>query len=71
MEEPFWLGLMAVLIVLGILGLGYTLKKHLHFEKFDRLLTDGNNGGSGGEGGKNRQGKTSRSTTGKNYFVPD
>ena len=40
MEEPFWLGLLAVLVVLGILGTGYTLKKHLP-EKFDRMLTDG------------------------------
>ena len=42
-EEPFWLGLLAVLVVLGILGLGYTVKKHLP-DKFDRLLADGQDG---------------------------
>ncbi len=46
MEEPFWLGLLAVLVVLGILGTGYTLKKHLP-DKFDRLLADGNDGAKG------------------------
>ena len=40
MEEPFWLGLLAVLFVLGILGAAYTVKKHLP-EKFDGLLADG------------------------------
>ena len=38
-EEPFWLGLLAVFVVLGILGTGYMLKKHLP-EKFDKYLTE-------------------------------
>jgi hypothetical protein len=40
MEEPFWLGLLAVFVVLGILGIAFMLKKHLP-EKFDKLLADG------------------------------
>ena len=45
MEEPFWLGLLAVLFVLGILGAAYTVKKHLP-EKFDGLLADGAENGA-------------------------
>ncbi len=43
MEEPFWLGLLAVFVVLGILGLGYMLKKHLP-DKFEKILSDGTDG---------------------------
>ena len=49
MEEPFWLGLLAVFIVLGILGTGYLLKKHLP-EKFDKLLTEGPDGNKSKKG---------------------
>ena len=53
MEEPFWLGLLAVLIVLGILGLGYTVKKHLP-DKFDRLIAE--------DGTKTQSAKTSNAS---------
>ena len=39
-EEPFWLGLMAVCIVLLILGIGYYFKKHVP-DKFDKFLSYG------------------------------
>ena len=45
MEEPFWLGLLAVFVVLGILGTGYMLKKHLP-EKFDKYLQEGSSDGT-------------------------
>lgn len=54
MEEPFWLGLLAVFVVLGILGTGFMLKKHLP-DKFDKLFSDGNRDGAG----KTVGGKTS------------
>ena len=40
MEEPFWLGLLAVFIVLSILGIGYYFKKHVP-DKFDKFLSYG------------------------------
>ena len=40
LEEPFWLGLMAVLFVLLILGIGYYFKKHVP-DKFDKFLSYG------------------------------
>jgi len=48
LEEPFWLGLMAVLVVLGILGIGYYFKKHVP-DKFDKFLSYGGGGGDGSE----------------------
>ena len=53
MEEPFWLGLLAVFVVLGILGAGYTVKKHLP-DKFDRLITE--------DGTKTQSAKTSNAS---------
>ena len=53
MEEPFWLGLLAVFVVLGILGAGYTVKKHLP-DKFDRLITE--------DGQKTQSAKTSNAS---------
>ena len=38
MEEPFWLGLLAVCVVLLILGIGYYFKKHVP-DKFDIDVT--------------------------------
>ena len=40
MEEPFWLGLLAVCVVLLILGIGYYFKKH-DPDKFDKFLSYG------------------------------
>ena len=40
MEEPFWLGLLAVCVVLSILGIGYYFKKHVP-DKFDKFLSYG------------------------------
>ena len=40
LEEPFWLGLMAVLFVLLILGIGYYFKEHVP-DKFDKFLSYG------------------------------
>ena len=37
LEEPFWLGLIAVTVVLSIIGICYLLKKHLP-ERFDKYL---------------------------------
>ena len=51
MEEPFWLGLLAVFVVLGILGTGYMLKKHLP-DKFDKLITE-----QGPDGTKTKKGR--------------
>ena len=56
-EEPFWLGLLAVFCVLGILGIAYTVKKHLP-DKFDRLLADGQ------DATKTRTSKTQHSAPG-------
>ena len=55
MEEPFWLGLLAVIFVLGILGAAYTVKKHLP-EKFDGLLADGAEGGTKTRTGPEKRG---------------
>lgn len=38
-EEPFWLGLLTVLIVLLIIGLCWFLKKHLP-DRLDKILVD-------------------------------
>ena len=69
MEEPFWLGLLAVFVVLGILGTGYMLKKHLP-EKFDKYLQEGGSDGNG----KNKKDRTATYTgghgsTGGMYFL--
>ena len=53
MEEPLWLGLLAVFVVLGILGAGYTVRKHLP-DKFDRLITE--------DGAKTQSAKTSNAS---------
>ena len=37
LEEPFWLGLIAVTVVLSIIGICYLLKEHLP-ERFDKYL---------------------------------
>ncbi len=39
LEEPFWLGLITVIIVLFILAIGWFMKKHLP-ERIDKLLVD-------------------------------
>lgn len=36
-REPFWLGLITVLVVMIIIGVGYLVKKHLP-EKIEKLL---------------------------------
>ena len=36
-REPFWLGLITVMVVMIILGVGYLVKKHLP-EKIEKLL---------------------------------
>ena len=52
-REPFWLGLITVLVVMIVLGVGYLVKKHLP-EKIEKLLRtemEANPlGGSGGGG---------------------
>ena len=58
MEEPFWLGLLAVFVVLGILGTGYMLKKHLP-EKFDKYLQEGSSDGT-----KNKKERAAGASTG-------
>ena len=40
LEEPFWLGLIAVTVVMSIIGICYLFKKHLP-DKFDKILTPG------------------------------
>jgi hypothetical protein len=47
LDEPFWLGLLAVCVVLCILGIGYYFKKHVP-DKFDKFLGYGG-GGEGNE----------------------
>ena len=37
LEEPFWLGLIAVLVVMSIIGVCYLFKKHLP-DRFDKFL---------------------------------
>ena len=37
LEEPFWLGLIAVTVVMSIIGVCYLFKKHLP-DKFDKML---------------------------------
>ena len=39
LEEPFWLGLIAVTVVMSLIGICYLVKKHCE-ERFDSLLTD-------------------------------
>ena len=36
-REPFWLGLITVMVVMIIIGVGYLVKKHLP-EKIEKLL---------------------------------
>ena len=36
-REPFWLGLITVLVVMIVIGVGYLVKKHLP-EKIEKLL---------------------------------
>lgn len=38
LEEPFWLGLIAVAVVMSIIGVCYLFKKHLP-DKFDKMLS--------------------------------
>ena len=38
LEEPFWLGLIAVTCVMTTIGICYLFKKHLP-DKFDKMLT--------------------------------
>ena len=40
LEEPFWLGLIAVTVVMSIIGICYLFKKHLP-DKFDKILNTG------------------------------
>ena len=51
-REPFWLGLITVLVVMIVIGVGYLVKKHLP-EKIEKLLRTEmeSNGLSGGGGG--------------------
>ena len=37
LEEPFWLGLIAVTVVMSVIGICYLFKKHLP-DKFDKIL---------------------------------
>ena len=37
LEEPFWLGLIAVTVVMTLIGVCYLFKKHLP-DKFDKML---------------------------------
>jgi hypothetical protein len=39
LEEPFWLGLITVSVVLVIIGICYLLKKHLP-EKLEKFITE-------------------------------
>ena len=50
LEEPFWLGLMTVVIVLLIIGVCWLLKKHLP-ERLEKLLVDDLEAGGLGHGG--------------------
>ena len=36
-REPFWLGLITVMVVMIVIGVGYLVKKHLP-EKIEKLL---------------------------------
>lgn len=38
-QEPFWLGLIAVFVVLGIIGLVWCAKRHFP-EKIEKLLAE-------------------------------
>ena len=52
-REPFWLGLITVLVVMIVIGVGYLVKKHLP-EKIEKLLRtemEANPLGGGGGGG--------------------
>ena len=40
LEEPFWLGLIAVACVMSLIGVCYLFKKHLP-DKFDKMLNTG------------------------------
>ena len=40
LEEPFWLGLIAVTVVMSVIGICYLFKKHLP-DKFDKILSTG------------------------------
>ena len=42
LEEPFWLGLITVVIVLIIIGICYLLKKHLP-DRIEKFLLDADN----------------------------
>ena len=66
MEEPFWLGLLAVFVVLGILGTGYMLKKHLP-EKFDKYLQEGSSDGTKNK--KERAGASTSHLTGMYLYL--
>ena len=46
LEEPFWLGLITVVIVLIIIGICYLLKKHLP-DRIEKFLIDADNIESG------------------------
>ena len=51
-REPFWLGLITVMVVMIVIGVGYLVKKHLP-EKIEKLLrtemeTNPLSGGGGG-----------------------
>ena len=39
LEDPFWLGLITVVVVLIVIGIGWLLKKHLP-ERIEKLLVD-------------------------------
>jgi hypothetical protein len=39
LEEPFWLGLITVTVVLGVIGLIWCLKRHFP-EKLEKLLNE-------------------------------
>ena len=53
-REPFWLGLITVMVVMIVIGVGYLVKKHLpdKIEKLLRTEMDSSqlNGGGGGGG---------------------
>ena len=57
-REPFWLGLITVLVVMVVIGVGYLVKKHLP-EKIEKLLrTEMEANPLGGVGGGGYEGNT-------------
>ena len=64
LEEPFWLGLITVTIVLILIGICYLLKKHLP-EKLEKFIGDDIETGKLVEKSLHHQGKPLLSNVGK------